>query len=75
MLNRPWLGRERKDDLSGASDKVAAGLLVLDRARETENIDQHYSVSKLGLIIQTVDLTSVLGESSERQNVIQVHTE
>lgn len=33
------IGREGKDDLSGASGKVSAGLLVLDCTHETENVN------------------------------------
>ena len=66
---------ERKDHLSGASDKVATGLLVLNCTHETQDVDQHHPMGKLGFVIQTVDLTSVLRESIEGQNVIKVHAE
>ena len=58
--------------MSGVSDKISASLLVLDRTHEMDNVNQHYSVSELKLII---DLASILGGSSERRNVIQVHAE
>ena len=60
------IGREGEDYLSRASDKVSAGLLVLDCTHETENVDQHDSVSELGLVIQTIDFASILRESGKR---------
>ena len=37
LAEQTVVGREGKDDLSGVSDKVSVGLLVLDRTHETEN--------------------------------------
>ena len=59
--------------MSGASDKVATGPLVLNCTHEMQDADQHHPMGKLG--IQTDDLASVLRESGEGQNVIKVHAE
>ena len=69
------VGGEREDDLRRARDEVAAGLLVLDRTEETEQVDEHNTMSELRLVIKTINLTTILRDSGEGEDVVQVETE
>ena len=56
---------ERQDDLSRTGDDLATSLLVLDGTEQTEKVDEHDAVRKLGLVVQAIDLTPVLRDSGE----------
>ena len=66
------VGRERKDDLGRSGDELSGCLLDLDGTKETEQVGQHESVSELRLVVDVVDLSSVLGQSREWNNVVKV---
>ena len=44
---------------------MATSLLVLDGTEQTEKVDEHDAVRKLGLVVQAIDLTPVLRDSGE----------
>lgn len=69
------IGRQGKDDLSRVGDEVTARLLGLDGAEKTEQVDQHDAVSEFRLVVETVNLTTVLWDGGERKDVVQVETE
>jgi len=67
--------RERKDNLSGACNKMTTSLLVLDGTENAKEVDQHHTVSKLRPIVEAVDLTSVLRDASKWKDVVEIHAE
>ena len=67
--------RERKNDLGRSSDELERLLLRLDRAKQSEEVREHDSVSELGSIVQSVDFASIFGKSGERENVVEIHAE
>jgi hypothetical protein len=69
------VGREGKDDLSGASGELEGSLLRLDGTEETEDVGEHDTVSELGAVVETVDLATVLGKGGEGEDVVEVHSE
>ena len=58
-----------------AGNKVATGLLVLDGTKDTKEIDQHHTVSKFRPIVEAVDLTTILGDASKWEDVVEIHAE
>lgn len=69
------VGRERQDDLGRASDELESGLLRLDRSEEAQQVGEHDTVGELGAVIKSIDLTAVLGQSSEGEDVVEIHAE
>ena len=67
--------RQGQDDLGGSGDKVSGGLLDLDGTEQSEQVGQHESVGKLRLVVDAVDLSAVLGQSSEGDDVVKVDLE
>jgi len=65
---------ERKDNLSLAGNEMATSLLVLDGTENAKEVDQHHTMSKLRPIIETVDLTTVLGDA-QMKDVVEIHAE
>ena len=64
--------RQGQYNLSRASFVAMSLLLGLDRAQKTEQVGQHDTVSKLRLGIDGVDLTAILGDGSEGNDIVQV---
>jgi len=62
-------------DVSRASDDTSASLLVLDATKDAEKVDKHHTVSKFRTIIKTMDLVTVLRNSSERYDVVKTHVQ
>ena len=54
---------------------MTACLLVLDGAEETEKVDQHDAVSELRFVVEPVDLSPVLWNSGEGENVVKIEAE
>lgn len=69
------VGREGKDHLGGTSHEVTARLLGLDSSKQSEQVHQHHTMSELGLVIEAVDLTTILGDSGERKDVVEIEVE
>jgi len=61
--------------VSRASDNASASLLVLDTTKDVEKVDKHYMVSKFRTIIKTMDLVTVLRNSSKRYDVVKTHVQ
>jgi len=61
--------------LSRTGDDAPASLLVLDTAKDAKEIDKHHTVGKFGTVIETIDLTTVLGNSSEGHDVVKIHVQ
>lgn len=58
-----------------ARDKVPSSLFDLDGTEQTEEIGQHESMSKFGLVVNVVDLAAVLGECGKGDDVVEVDVE
>lgn len=69
------VGRQWEDDFGRTSDELKGGLLGLDGSEETEEVGEHDAVSELGAVVESIDLTTVLGKSGEGENVVKVHAE
>lgn len=54
---------------------MAARLLALDGAEEAEDVGKHETMRELRLVIKAVDLTTVLGQSGERNDVVEIEVE
>jgi len=54
---------------------MATSLLVLDGTENAKEVDQHHTMGKLRPIIETVDLTTVLGDASKWKDVVEIHAE
>lgn len=54
---------------------MSSGLLDLDGTEKTEKVGHHESVSKFGLVIDAVNFSTVLGKSSEGDNVVEIDVE
>jgi len=61
--------------LSRASDDASASLLVLDTAKDAEEVDKHHTVSKFRTVIETINLATVLRNSSERHDIVKIHVQ
>ena len=56
--------------MSWAGNKMATGLRVLDAPRIGR---KHHTVSKLRPIVEGISLTTILGNASERKDVVKIH--
>ena len=65
----------REGDLSKASDDAFASLLVSDTTKDAEEVDKHHTKSKFRTVIETIDLATVLRDSSERHDVVKIHVQ
>jgi len=64
--------RKRQNNLCGTRDEMATRFLDLHCTKESQKADQHNSMSKLGPIVQPVDLATVLGDRGEGDNIIKI---
>ena len=53
---------------------MVTNLLVLDSTENAKEVNQHHTVSKLRSIIETVHLTTVLGDAIKWKDVVKIHT-
>ncbi|KAI6759685.1 hypothetical protein HG530_010365 [Fusarium avenaceum] len=69
------VGREGQNNLSGSGLEAALSLLGLDASKETDKVGKHDTVGQLGLGVDAIDLTAVLGDSSERNDEVKIPAE
>jgi hypothetical protein len=53
---------------------LTARLLSLDGTEETQKVHKHDTVRDLRLVIETVDLTAILGNGSEGDNIVEIES-
>lgn len=67
--------RKRKNDFSRTSGELESSLLRFDGTEESKEVGKHDAMSEFRSIVETIDFTTVLGESSERKDVVEIHSE
>ncbi|KAF8825327.1 hypothetical protein HHX47_DHR7000780, partial [Lentinula edodes] len=75
VAEQTMIRRQGEDNLSRTRNKVSTGFFVLHCAKNSQQVGQHDAVSQLGLVVNSIDLSAVLGNTSERKYEIQVHAE
>src|SRR5713226_6458630 len=56
-------------------NNLMACLLSLDSTEETQEVHKHDTVRELRLVIQTVDLAAILGNSSKWNNIVKIESQ
>ena len=69
------VGRKGRDNLSRSSDEIVTSLLRLDGTQQAEEVNQHGAMRKFGLVINTINLATVLWDGGERKDAIEIEVE
>ena len=54
---------------------MVVGFLGLDSTQDSEVIHQHDTMCEFGLVIKDIDFMIILRDSSEGENVVQIHAQ
>jgi hypothetical protein len=61
--------------LRWAGDNLTTHLLSLDSTEVTQKVHKHDTVRKLRLVIETINLSAILGNGSERDNIVEIESQ
>jgi len=54
---------------------LTARLSSLDSTEETQKVHKHDTVRELRLVVETVDRAAILGNGSERDNIVEIESQ
>ncbi|TFA99245.1 hypothetical protein CCMA1212_009011 [Trichoderma ghanense] len=66
------VGGQRENDLSGTGLETALSLLRLDAAEHADEVGEHDAVSQLRLGVDVVNLSAILGNGGEGDDVVEI---
>ncbi|KAK1253169.1 hypothetical protein MKX08_004356 [Trichoderma sp. CBMAI-0020] len=69
------VGRQGKDNLSGTSFEATLRLLSLDVTEHADQVGQHNTVGQLRLGVDAINLSAILGDGGERNDVVEIPAE
>src|SRR5258708_27395594 len=75
IAKQPMIRQQWKDNLSWVGNNLMAHHLSLDSTEMMQEVHKHDMVCELRLVIQTVDLVAILGNSSKWNNIVKIESQ